>query len=394
MPTASTVASIIVALAVIAAVVRWPRLPADRRVLERRAHGLEALATVVARSAASRSADHPGARPPDATPPPAPPDRTSDRHPAITAPATQGTAPPEVTAGTDRRATAGTDAVTVLGPVDTPRPRPDRPASLRARRSERRHHNPPDPSAPTGAAQTTKPVEVLRLGATDVPPDDDLSETTDSLHSWHAEASARPPATPSRSLHPALRPARATASSGSGVSAATADPPASATPSVSAPASLGAPRATGKHRRARVIAAATVALVVGGAVVVGVRSGPGPADATAVVAAALTPTPTPDPAPPPALTPVAASGDVIAFSAAAPFTLDLAAGAPSWVRVQTASGAVLFEGTLVAGEQTSVRAEEPVRIRLGNPAGVLAAADGGLLDHPRPPGQPLTLALG
>lgn len=55
---------------------------------------------------------------------------------------------------------------------------------------------------------------------------------------------------------------------------------------------------------------------------------------------------------------------------------------------------VLFEGTLAAGEQTSVRAEEAVLIRLGNPAGILAAADGGLLDHPRTPGQPLTLALG
>ena len=94
------------------------------------------------------------------------------------------------------------------------------------------------------------------------------------------------------------------------------------------------------------------------------------------------------------LAPVGALGDVVAFEVTPPLSLDLAANQASWVQVRLRGGAVLWEGTLQPGDSTQLSAWGPVDLRTGNPAGLAATVNGRLLDHPRPPGQPLTFAVG
>jgi len=114
-----------------------------------------------------------------------------------------------------------------------------------------------------------------------------------------------------------------------------------------------------------------------------------------VAVAAEGPTaPDPADATPPPLEPAGTLFDVVAFALVPPFALGLVAGDPTWVRVTDDGGGVLFEGTMAAGDMTTVAADSSVQVRVGNPGGLLATADGRLIDHPRPPGQPLTLALG
>ena len=116
------------------------------------------------------------------------------------------------------------------------------------------------------------------------------------------------------------------------------------------------------------------------------------------VAAASTDASTPPtdatPAPTTPLAPTAVNGDEVGFAVLPPFTLDLAADQPSWVRVTSVDGTVLAEQTLQPGGSTQVAAAGPVTVRTGNPAGLAVSANGRLLDHPRLPGQPLTLAVG
>lgn len=138
-------------------------------------------------------------------------------------------------------------------------------------------------------------------------------------------------------------------------------------------------------------------MIVGGLVFALGRPAPGPigtAGSEPAAAQAQAPTPSTDTTVPEPLLPVATTGDAVTFDVPIPFSLDLAAAAATWVRVQATSGDVLYEGTLAPGDTTSVPVSGPVQVRVGNPGGLLATADGHLLDHPRPPGEPLTLTLG
>jgi len=329
MPAASTIASIVVALAAIAVVVRWPRPRTDRRVLERRAHGLEVLGEVVTRSAANRTAaieDHLSRQAV------APPDTAHHPTPVtVLGPTTPGDE------------TVVLPAARAQGRPAAPGDRPPRP--LPATRGI------PLPSPPAAA-------QVIRLGVDDLPPDDDLSETVDGF-------SPAAPATPSTHGRRPPAPRRLAV-----VGAALLVVLGGVALAVARPASDLAPNASG----GRAAAASSVA--------------------DPATPAPTTGGPSTEDAPPPPLTPGAVTGNTVAFDLAPPFTLDLAAGAATWVRVQTTGGDTLFEGTLAPADTTSVAATGPLQLRIGNPAGLLLAADGRLLDHPRPSGQPLTLALG
>lgn len=173
--------------------------------------------------------------------------------------------------------------------------------------------------------------------------------------------------------------------------------PRSRLPQTSAPS-----RAPSRALRRRRLATAAAAIAVVAAV--GLAStwnsgGPSPYPATTADAASTAPL-SPEgsgaaPAPPSLpLTPGLVVGGVAAFEVAAPFTLDLAADQPSWVQVRNRSGQVLFEQTLQPGESTQVDVDQPVAVRIGNPAGLAVTAGFIPLDHPRPPGQPFTLHLG
>lgn len=76
-----------------------------------------------------------------------------------------------------------------------------------------------------------------------------------------------------------------------------------------------------------------------------------------------------------------------------PFTLNLAAGDPSWVRVATTGGSTLFEGTMEPGDTVQLRPAEPVDVHMGNPAGMLMGVDGRLVSHSRAEGQPVTVIV-
>lgn len=349
MSTASTVAAIVVALATIAVVARWPFARPDRRSLERRARSLEALALVVARTTAVRDSGvvhipRTGAA------------GCAPRHPAVSL------------------LDVATEGAPAVGPatVRSPAPLPDAGAP---------------PAAPAALAKPDV-GRVVRLEVVDLPPGDDPTGSVDALDLLHGPvpASASGPPPTGRKTTGGETHRRGTTGW--------------------AARALGRPqRGTAQQRdirtvpavpRRRLLVAATV-LVVGGLVTAGVRPSLGPPESTVGDAATAEPT---VPAPPASTIPppLAPSGDTrggtVAFTIAAPLTLDLAASAPSWVRVQTTDGVVLFEGTLAGGDATRVAVGSPVLVRLGNPAGVLAAADGRRLDHPRPPGEPLTLRLG
>jgi hypothetical protein len=96
--------------------------------------------------------------------------------------------------------------------------------------------------------------------------------------------------------------------------------------------------------------------------------------------------------PPDLLQPTGQSGDSLSFTVPQPFTLDLAAGETTWVRVTTQSGLVLIDGMVEAGATEQLALNEPASLRIGNAAGILIAAHGQLLDHPRSP-QPVTIEL-
>lgn len=342
MSSASTIASVVVALAAIAVVIRWPRPRADRRVLQRRAHSLEALGLVVTRSATARA--EAVARHADRQDPPV--NETSAYRPV---------------------------AITVLGPVDADpsgersaqvEGQPVRPHGRRASRSpSRRHTRPALHHDPT-------PSRLVQLGSDDLPPDETLTQTVSSL------AAAEP-----------------APGDGASVTTRTRRPVSVTTPRGETPP-------TPVRRRAvRRWSAAAVAIVVvlGGLATARLRPGGDPMSAVPGETAGATPTevpPTTDTAPPAPLAPVGTIGDSVTFALPPPFTLELAAGDTTWVRVQATSGEVLFEGTLAPNDTITVPTTIPVQLRVGNPAGLLAVAGGRLIDHPRPPGQPITLALG
>lgn len=81
------------------------------------------------------------------------------------------------------------------------------------------------------------------------------------------------------------------------------------------------------------------------------------------------------------------------FAVELPASLDLAAGEAAWVQVVDGDGQILLEETMAAGTTHRLEVASPTTIRLGNPAGILVAADDILLAHQRPDGQPVTLAL-
>lgn len=151
------------------------------------------------------------------------------------------------------------------------------------------------------------------------------------------------------------------------------------------------------RRRRRVLATVGLAAtVVAAAVMLAASPSPTPtpsAAADADTAGAVEPAPTP-PSPPPPIPPSSTLGDIVRFAVPAPATITIAAAADSWVQIRTADGTIPFEGLVAAGESAEVPVGVAASIRLGNPAGVLVAADGRLLDHPRPGGEPLTLELG
>lgn len=356
MSNASSVAAIVVAVVALMLVIRWPRPRTDRRALQRRAHSLATLAVVVSRST------H--------TTPPTPHQPTDPDTP------------------TDPLAPAAPQrSVTVLGPCQ-PTPPNDADVPRRAHRQVRsgtrasvgRHHALPrtgstgEPSLPSGHTA----IPVVRLETVELPADTQLAESTDALH---------PVASPPPAAHP--RPLRRQGHQ------RRPQP---------APSPLGVPRWSQPRRlRARTVARRAAALVavatVGALSVTGFRLGGDPSTPSVGEVAlaepavpALSPPAAPDP--PALLAPSASDGDLVTFLVATPLTLDLAAGAPAWVRVQSVEGAVLFEATLGPGESASVPATGPLVVRLGNAGGVLVAADGQLLDHPRTAGEPLTLAIG
>ncbi|PKP69020.1 MAG: DUF4115 domain-containing protein, partial [Alphaproteobacteria bacterium HGW-Alphaproteobacteria-5] len=76
--------------------------------------------------------------------------------------------------------------------------------------------------------------------------------------------------------------------------------------------------------------------------------------------------------------PVPALGDTpVQVAAAEPPVLELLAVRPSWVRVQSADGTVLFEKILDAGERYAVPAmEEPPLLRAGNSGSLYFAVNG------------------
>ena len=384
MPTASTAAAILLALTALAVVVRWPRPRADRQILERRAQSLEALAAVVTRSASTREhhvAHHLAQH------------NLAQRDPA------------EV----DRH-----DAITVLGPVDDPPGSAVRERSGGPDPASRHHPHSPAPRLRNGSTHRhhePTPTRLVHLGVDDVPPDDDLAETVDGLTGFPIGQTGTHGDAIDRATTDALAPARpvvGSSSNGSSSNASSSDASLSDGPQGDGPP---AP-ARGRHRtsvgagvdlpkplvlRRSAAIAASVAVLLAGVLLALVRPGgspvpPGPADA--VEASPAVPAPFTDSTLPPPLPPSGAVGEAVTFDVTAPFTLDLAAGDTTWVRVQTANGIVLFEGTLAPNDTTTVPATGPVQLRVGNPAGLLAAADGRLIDHPRPAGQPVTLALG
>jgi hypothetical protein len=81
------------------------------------------------------------------------------------------------------------------------------------------------------------------------------------------------------------------------------------------------------------------------------------------------------------------------FAVELPASLDLAAGDAAWVQVVNGDGEILLEETMAAGTTHRLEVATPTTIRLGNPAGILVAADDMLLAHQRPDGQPVTLSL-
>ena len=153
------------------------------------------------------------------------------------------------------------------------------------------------------------------------------------------------------------------------------------------------PSAGQRVRRLAAVAAALLAVV---AIGVGQRN----PDAAPPVAAAnpdvVEASPLPLDLGPPTtpIAPIGALGDVVAFDVTPPLSLDLAAAQATWVQVRLRGGVVLWEGTLQPGDATQVSAPAAVDLRTGNPAGLATTVNGRLLDHPRPPGQPLTFAIG
>lgn len=168
------------------------------------------------------------------------------------------------------------------------------------------------------------------------------------------------------------------------------------------------PKTSSPVRRRVLAAAVSVAVMATGALAAGVWT-PSPQSRTALESAATgnevtpvsdpatpgasQPTETTQVAPPPPLATRTESTDTESVSAASPFTLDLAAGNPTWVRVATTAGSTMFEGTLEAGDTVQLRPEEPVDVRMGNSAGLLMGIDGHLVSHSRTEGQPLTVTV-
>lgn len=361
MPNASTVASVVVALAAIVVTVRWPRRYSDRQLLERRANGLEALGVVVNRSVASRSIG-------------------SEFHRATPA---------------DEPAAAQA-SITVLGST-APCEAPSNPATLRrSQRQGRSHRTPRHRSSGSGPRRPpATPTNLVRLTNGDLPCDEELHESFDSLDAGprHPDAvsSAGSPSGCEGTLRTGSAPTRRRASEAPNPS--TRIRPSTSAPVATHPLAPARPTTT----RRWLAAAATMAVLAGALTLAVARPDGGPVPSVPGGSAEAEPAP---PAPPveatapPSLLPVGTLGDTVGFALAPPFTLDLATSAVTWVRVQAVSGEVLFEGTLEAGGSTSVQVASPVRVRVGNPVGLLVAANGQLLDHPRPPGQPLTLSLG
>ena len=169
----------------------------------------------------------------------------------------------------------------------------------------------------------------------------------------------------------------------------------------------GFPTADRRDRRRRVLAAAAIIMALASVAVALELRRPG-TNAPVIteelltggeVAAATPDTTVPSatdatPSPTTPLAPTAVNGDEVGFAVLPPFTLDLVADQPSWVRVASIDGTVLAEQTLQPGGSTQVAVTGPVTVRTGNPAGLVVSADGRLLDHPRLPGQPITLAVG
>lgn len=357
MSSASTIASIVVALTAIVVVIRWPRPRADRRVLERRAQSLEALGLVVTRSAVTR--------------------------------------PDEVARHERRHLDASADpascrhvAITVLGSADVECRRAHE-AGTGAPRPSSAVHRPP-------RRQPRPPTRVVQLDAHDLPPDEDLTQTVDGL----VPSGVDPDDVPRGASLPeptaavtSPRAQRHSHHSGHSGTAAEARPrPASMAPPL--PDNRPTPQRRHDPRRWAAVAVALL-VILGGFTVSLIRPDPSPsAPARDEAGGATSTTSPPTTSPPPPLTPTGSLGESVAFALPPPFTLDLAAGDTTWVRVQATGGEVLFEGTLAPDDTASVTTDGPVELRVGNPAGLLAAAGGRLLDHPRPSGQPVTLAIG
>jgi uncharacterized protein DUF4115 len=104
------------------------------------------------------------------------------------------------------------------------------------------------------------------------------------------------------------------------------------------------------------------------------------------------PTPTASAAPAPAARVVSTGAQGVTIAVISGSTVDLSASAPCWILARAAAtGAVLTEATLAAGQTASIPFQDGLWIRLGNPAGVTVLIGGQPLALPGQPGQPMNL---
>ena len=81
-------------------------------------------------------------------------------------------------------------------------------------------------------------------------------------------------------------------------------------------------------------------------------------------------------------------------AAARAVVIHLAAVEDCWVQLTTASGRVIFSGTVDGGTDESWTEHRAVSLVLGNPGGIALTVNGKNLGTPGPSGQPVTLSLG
>jgi hypothetical protein len=148
-----------------------------------------------------------------------------------------------------------------------------------------------------------------------------------------------------------------------------------------------APKRRGPSRLPQLALAATAVVAVVAGVVWTTR------DDAGVDTAAPTTTMPPAPSAPPTAGPVEpepveapvalvqAEGDTWQYLVSRPgSTVSLVAGERCWLEVRSgASGPVLFEGVLEAGDRQELAIDGPVWLRIGNPPGVEVAVDGAVL---------------